>query len=124
MIVIEFLEPIMGQNAVELESMCPMKVFDIEDLGGIPTAKVARPRNCTMCRECIRKDGWNEKVKLRRKADHFLFSVESSGCIPPVDIIKEVTLAFLISCYFLFSNDLPSGNIDSPRKSTKVWTAS
>jgi len=87
--VIEFMEPITGQSAAELESMCPMKVFDIEDMGGVPTVKVARPRNCTLCRECIRKDGWNEKVKLRRKADHFLFSVESSGCIPPVDIIKE-----------------------------------
>lgn len=69
--------------------MCPMQVFDIEDVGGVPTAVVSRPRDCTMCRECIRLEGWNERVQLRRKADHFLFSVESTGCLPPEDIVIE-----------------------------------
>ncbi len=27
-----------------------MKVFDIEDIRGIPTAVASRPRDCTMCR--------------------------------------------------------------------------
>lgn len=70
-----------------------MNVFDIEDLGkgrGGPTAKTARPRDCTMCRECIRKEGWSDFVQLRRKADHFIFSVESSGCIPPEEIVISV----------------------------------
>lgn len=66
-----------------------MKVFDIEDLGGTPTAKVARPRDCTMCRECIRTEGWSDRVQLKRVADHFIFTVESSGCIPPEDIVVE-----------------------------------
>lgn len=78
-----------------------MKVFDIEDIGGNAQAKVARPRDCTMCRECIRTDDWSEKVQLRRKADHFLFSVESVGQLAPevivrdaISILKEKALKF------------------------------
>lgn len=84
-----------------------MQVFDIEDLAvgqstkksgkpnskssdKVPTAVVARPRDCTMCRECIRREGWEEKVQLKRISDHFLFSVESTGCIPPERIVREV----------------------------------
>lgn len=82
----------MGEAARELKAMCPMNVFDIEDMGGGrgPAAVVARPRDCTMCRECIRQEGWSDKVKLRRKADHFLFSVESTGSLAPETIVLEV----------------------------------
>jgi DNA-directed RNA polymerase I and III subunit RPAC1 len=67
-----------------------MQVFDIEDLGkGEIQAKVARPRDCTMCRECIRLDDWSEKVQLKRKANHFLFSVESVGSLAPEVIVRE-----------------------------------
>jgi DNA-directed RNA polymerase I and III subunit RPAC1 len=66
-----------------------MQVFDIEDLGkGVTDVKVARPRDCTMCRECIRKEGWEDKIHLRRKASHFIFTVESTGCLPPTEIVK------------------------------------
>ena len=66
-----------------------MQVFDVEDIAGVATAVVKRPRDCTMCRECIRKDGWEERVELKRKADHFIFSVESSGSMLPRDIVRE-----------------------------------
>lgn len=46
-------------------------------------AQVARPRDCTMCRECIREPGWSDKISLHRKADHFIFGVESVGMLPP-----------------------------------------
>ena len=80
-------------EAEALAKMCPMKVFDIEDLGGgtkgRKQAVVARPRDCTMCRECIRKEGWSEKVNLRRKADHFIFTVETTGAMAPEIIVRE-----------------------------------
>jgi DNA-directed RNA polymerase I and III subunit RPAC1 len=80
-----------GTLAQDLKAMCPVDVFDIEDIGGTPTAVAARPRNCTMCRECIRLEGWNDgsRVKLLRKADHFIFSVESTGALPAQRIVKE-----------------------------------
>jgi len=38
--------------------------------------------------ECLRQIG-QSKIQLGKKADHFIFSVESSGCIPPQDIVKR-----------------------------------
>jgi DNA-directed RNA polymerase I and III subunit RPAC1 len=82
---ITFAEPITGDRAQELKSMCPQNVFDIEDMEAV----VARPRECTMCRECIRKDGWHDSVQLKRKADTFLFTIESTGCMPTETIVRE-----------------------------------
>jgi DNA-directed RNA polymerase I and III subunit RPAC1 len=69
---IEFLEEITGAKAKELVDICPMKVYDIEDLGGVKKARVANPRNCTMCRECIREPENQQKIKLSRQKDHFI----------------------------------------------------
>jgi len=88
---ISFPEPITGDLAKELVDRCPMKVFDIEDLAdGTQQARVANPRACTMCRECVR-DEWGQRVQLRRIRDHFLFSVESTGAGPPtaMEVVKE-----------------------------------
>jgi DNA-directed RNA polymerases I and III subunit RPAC1 len=80
-------EPFTGPEAKELVSACPMNVFDIEDLG--QTARVANPRNCTMCRECLRPVGWNDRVKLSKVNDHFLFRVESTGALPAAILVQE-----------------------------------
>jgi hypothetical protein len=67
-----------------------MKVFDIEDLGnGEFRAYVARPRQCTMCRECIREQKWQNKVQLGRVKDHFIFSIESTGILLPEVLFEE-----------------------------------
>lgn len=69
-----------------------MGVFDIEELGKKKTkrAVVSRPRDCTMCRECIRREGWDRRVALKRVANHFIFTVESTGILPPEEIVKRV----------------------------------
>jgi DNA-directed RNA polymerase alpha subunit len=65
-------KPVTGKLAEELVRKCPMKVFDIEDLGSEKVARVARPRNCSMCRECIREEAWAERVQLQRVKTHFI----------------------------------------------------
>jgi DNA-directed RNA polymerases I and III subunit RPAC1 len=80
---------VVGEDARELKELCPMDVFDVEDLGGVPTAVAARPRNCTMCRECVRGDKWKEKVDLGRIKNHYLFSVESTTVIPAPEIVRR-----------------------------------
>lgn len=95
--------PVTGEDAAALQKMCPMGVFDIEDIKGNSTAKTARPRDCTMCRECTRHDGWSNKVNLRRIADHYIFTVESTGSIAPeqivhhaIEVLKEKATKFII----------------------------
>ena len=66
---VEILQDITGKKAEELVKLCPMGVFDIED----SSAVVARPQNCTVCRECIRPKEWQPKIKLSRFKNHFTF---------------------------------------------------
>ncbi|CAM9723923.1 unnamed protein product [Ectocarpus fasciculatus] len=86
---IRFLKPVQRERATELKNMCPLGVFDIEDMGGVPTAVTARPRDCTMCRECTRTKDWADYVELRRVANHFIFSVESTGAMSPDVLVQE-----------------------------------
>eukprot|EP01087_Luapelamoeba_hula_P005061 TRINITY_DN1514_c0_g1_i1.p1 TRINITY_DN1514_c0_g1~~TRINITY_DN1514_c0_g1_i1.p1 ORF type:complete len:374 (-),score=71.57 TRINITY_DN1514_c0_g1_i1:3-1124(-) len=95
---IQFKKPVTGKDAKTLVDKCPMNVFDIEDLMGKKTAVVARPRNCTMCRECIREPEWNDRVKLMRVKDHFIFSVESTGALPPHVLVEEAGKIFIDKC--------------------------
>jgi DNA-directed RNA polymerase I and III subunit RPAC1 len=80
-----------------------MGVFDIEDIGGVSTVVTARPRDCTMCRECIRREGWSDRVELKRVANHFIFTVESSGSMPPEEIVRE-SISVLKDKALKFSN--------------------
>lgn len=87
-------KPLQGQVATDLVNLCPTKVFDIED--GFAT--VARPRDCTMCRECIREKQWEDKVELTRKRDHFIFSVESTGVMPASTLVTEALTVLMTKC--------------------------
>lgn len=83
-------EEIRDENAEKLKKMCPTNVFDIED--GV--AVVKNPRNCSMCRECIReRDDWGteeiKKINLCRKRNHFIFEIESVGQYPVEDLFSE-----------------------------------
>eukprot|EP01017_Pseudomicrothorax_dubius_P040218 TRINITY_DN6264_c0_g1_i2.p2 TRINITY_DN6264_c0_g1~~TRINITY_DN6264_c0_g1_i2.p2 ORF type:complete len:329 (-),score=96.17 TRINITY_DN6264_c0_g1_i2:108-1094(-) len=83
-------EEVKGEAADRLVKTCPMGVYDIEDLGkGLKRATVARPRDCTMCRECIRPEEFAPIVDLGKRRDHFIFVVESTGVIPPEEIFRE-----------------------------------
>jgi len=86
---ITILEPFEDKEAQKLIDTCPMKVFDIEDLDGVKRAIVANPRNCSMCRECIRSNEWNKKIKLTRVKNHFIFLIESVGMLSPPILFKE-----------------------------------
>ncbi|PSR95569.1 DNA-directed RNA polymerases I and III subunit rpac1 like [Actinidia chinensis var. chinensis] len=86
------LQDVEGEKAEELKNKCPKpcNVFDIEDVGnGNKRAVVARPRACTLCRECIRGEGWDKYVALRRVKDHFIFTIESTGALPPEVLFTE-----------------------------------
>ena len=98
---------IFDNEAKYFYDICPQKVFDIEDLTNNQNnnennktnhqtkLKVARPRDCTMCRACIDHSSAgaiansisdNDKIKLRRVKDHFIcfvffFSFFSFLCV-------------------------------------------
>ena len=73
-ISLDAARPFLGDEADELVSSCPAKVFDIEDGTSGPTRRgvVARPRDCTLCRECIRDPERAPRIKLEQVSDHFI----------------------------------------------------
>ncbi|GMH05831.1 hypothetical protein Nepgr_007671 [Nepenthes gracilis] len=83
------LQDVYDEKAEKLVRKCPVNVFDIEDVANGRKAVVARPRACTLCRECIREEGWDQYVALRRKRDHFIFTIESTGALPPEVLFTE-----------------------------------
>lgn len=94
---IAFKEPIRGEEARDLCSLCPMGVFDIEDTTGEAYAR--HPRNCTTCRACIER--FPKEIEIRKIKDHFIFSIESTGSIPApllfkmaIEVLKEKALTF------------------------------
>jgi DNA-directed RNA polymerase II subunit RPB3 len=78
-----------GRQLEAIAASCPKSVFkydaDIEALG------VAAPEACMYCRECYRT-AEREKVPAFFKAvpsdSHFLFTVETTGSLPPEVIVK------------------------------------
>ncbi|KAK8955080.1 hypothetical protein KSP39_PZI001922 [Platanthera zijinensis] len=97
------LKEFKGNDAEKLVKKCPVNVFDIEDVGnGEKKAVVSRPRDCTLCRECI-SGGGEENISLRRVRDHFIFTIESTGALPPEVLFTEAVKILEQKCELLIS---------------------
>ena len=94
---IQLTEPVRGALAADLKAACPVNVFDIEDVAGGPQATVARPRDCTMCRNCIREAPLSQHVKLMRKRDHFI-----CACLVLPRRVRPCVLCFPLFCVVCF----------------------
>lgn len=87
---IKILTAFEGAEAEALVAACPMGVFDIEDIGkGTQRAAVARPRDCTVCRECLRPPGWADRISVGRVLGHYIFTVESTGGLDSRSLVNE-----------------------------------
>ena len=47
--------------------------------------------------------GWGEKIALRKKKDHFIFTVESTGQLPPDVLVKEAIKVLASKCQSVLS---------------------
>ncbi|KAE8098885.1 hypothetical protein FH972_016916 [Carpinus fangiana] len=105
-IQVVLLEEIEDEVAENLKSKCPVGVFDIEDVAnGKKRLTVSQPRACTLCRECIREgEEWEKRVSLRRVKDHFIFTVESAGALPPDVLFTEAVKILETKCESVISD--------------------
>lgn len=94
-----------GHLAEKLVEMCPVGVFELEDGHAIP----AHPRKCTLCRECIRHEGWEDRVQISRNKKHFIFSVESTGVLKPEEIVEQALEVLIQKCTTLLTELTPGG---------------
>ena len=108
------------ENAHVLINNCPKNVFDLinrnenkndqddqdnEDDNDGGFVKVARPRDCSMCRACISEShGLPNKVKLSRIKNHFIFEIESIGQYHVKDLLCEAIKILFNKCQKLAKN--------------------
>jgi DNA-directed RNA polymerases I and III subunit RPAC1 len=77
---------------------------------GHRTATVARPRNCTMCRECIRHPGWSDRVKLKRVKNHFIcMCARSPSLLMSISLWLVVCMRLMARCDVLVVSVESSG---------------
>jgi len=97
---IKLTRPIEGSDAERLKQTCPVGVFDIEDSpNGGTLATVKYPRKCTTCRECIESfPGEEMGLYLGKAKRHYLFTIESSGCIPAPQLFRRAVEVLRDKC--------------------------
>ncbi|KAJ3092742.1 DNA-directed RNA polymerases I and III subunit RPAC1 [Quaeritorhiza haematococci] len=96
---IQILKPITGDLAYKFQKCFPSGVVDVVDnANGEKEAKVVNPRKDTMSREVLRHQEFEDKVRLTRVRDHFIFSIESTGALPSQILFTEAVEVLIKKC--------------------------
>jgi DNA-directed RNA polymerase alpha subunit len=73
---------------------CPKNVYRFNELRN--AVEIEDADKCVLCIECLRytqTQGLERAVKISERDDKFVFTVESTGVLPPEDIVRR---AFII----------------------------
>lgn len=84
--VIDIKEPITGLLAKRFQKCFPSGVIGIDEN---EQAYVADARKDTVSREVLRHEEFEGKVKLGRNRNHFIFNIESTGAMAPLEIFLK-----------------------------------
>lgn len=110
---ITITRPILGQDAEKFARCFPRGVIGIERVTaeeasvpgsgyegheGEKKAVVVDPMKDTVSRECLRHPEFQDKVKLGRRRDHFIFSVESTGQWDSDELLLEAIKTLKKKC--------------------------
>jgi DNA-directed RNA polymerase I and III subunit RPAC1 len=44
--------------------------------------------NLLQVRRLLEQEKWAEAIQLRKRKDHFIFTIESTGCVPAEDLFR------------------------------------
>ncbi|EKG02938.1 DNA-directed RNA polymerase, alpha subunit, putative [Trypanosoma cruzi] len=87
-------EPIRGDCATKLQRICPVGVFGVNEEG---ESEVAEVENCTLCRECLRRDVYPEiadKIVVEKDKTRMRFTIESIGQLHASQIFRYALALF------------------------------
>ncbi|CAL6384848.1 unnamed protein product [Bathycoccus prasinos] len=103
-----FKKPIVGADAKVFMSECsdPIpnhKCFELKGSGEKAEVKIKSIRGCDLCLERIRElsgeTGWDSKIAVLKKRDHYIFTIESVGARKPDVIFKEAVSILKSKCH-------------------------
>ncbi|KAJ2721717.1 DNA-directed RNA polymerase core subunit rpc40 [Coemansia sp. Benny D115] len=95
---IQILEDITGDDAELFRDCFAPGVVEIVQEKGVKKAKVVNPRKDTVSREVLRHKQFEDKVRLTRVRDHFIFNVESTGAIAPERLVCQALDVLIEKC--------------------------
>ncbi|XP_033126535.1 DNA-directed RNA polymerases I and III subunit RPAC1-like, partial [Anneissia japonica] len=99
-----------GELAERLVQCFSRGVMELKEIDGVKHAVVVNPRSDTCSREVFRHEDLKDLVKLTRIRDHYIFSVETTGALPPNVLVSEAVKVLMSKCkQFLSELD----NVDS-----------
>ncbi|KAM3930714.1 DNA-directed RNA polymerases I and III subunit RPAC1 [Leptodactylus fuscus] len=108
---ITLLQPVEGKLAERLQRCFSPGVISVDNVNGKKVARVENARMDTCSREIFRHDDLKNLVKIGRVRDHFIFSVESSGILPPDTLLKEAIKVLMGKCR-RFLDELDAASMD------------
>ncbi|XP_041354186.1 DNA-directed RNA polymerases I and III subunit RPAC1-like [Gigantopelta aegis] len=95
--------PVEGEKAERLQKCFSPGVIELDNIDGVLRARVANPRRDTCSREVFRHSDLKNCVKLNRVRNHFIFSVESTGILPPDVLVSEAIKVLMEKCRTMLS---------------------
>ncbi|KAK2145174.1 hypothetical protein LSH36_697g03063 [Paralvinella palmiformis] len=95
---ITLTETIEGALAERLKDCFAPGVIELDEVNDTIRARVANPRMDTCSREVLRHSELKDLIKLSRIRDHFIFSVESTGSLPPDTLFMEAIKVLMSKC--------------------------
>ncbi|XP_059173363.1 DNA-directed RNA polymerases I and III subunit RPAC1-like [Physella acuta] len=106
---IRLLKDFYDEQAEKLQKSFSPGVIELKETkDGRRVAKVKNPRLDTCSRNVFRHEDLKEHVVLQKVRDHFIFSVESTGILPP-DVLVSEAIKILMGKCTKFLNELEEG---------------
>nr|CAD7400088.1 unnamed protein product [Timema cristinae] len=87
-----------GEQAERLQKCFSPGVIGVEEKHGKKRAKVLDARYDTCSRNVYRYDDLRDSVKMTRVKDHFIFTIESVGALPPDVLFLEAVKVLKNKC--------------------------
>ncbi|XP_058954480.2 DNA-directed RNA polymerases I and III subunit RPAC1 isoform X2 [Pocillopora verrucosa] len=109
---ITIVKPCEDELADKLAQCFSEGVIKVENEHGVKRAVVADSRKDTCSREVFRHDDLKNRVKLSRIRNHFIFSVESTGALPPDALVCESIKVLMGKCRH-FLSELDGQSLDT-----------
>ena len=107
---VQLVKDVFDDKARKLMKLMP-GVFELENVSsGKVKAVVKHPQNCRMSRNYTRDDELKESVVVTRRPDHFIFSIESVGQLPPEVLFKRAVQVLVKKCDSVINSVRGGGN--------------
>lgn len=92
------LQPVTGAAAQELCQEVP-GLFSLDRKGQLVVGDARQhEKQLEKVRRLLEQDRWRESIQLRKRKDHFIFTIESTGCIPAEELMRNALATLAEKC--------------------------